>query len=119
MNKFRDGNAEWAARIFLDKTVKENVQFEVNKLALAVLGNHQLRIEESKDPEGYDRYSYCKHTTKQFCPVGNKKWKYRGHFKEYVVHGNTRLDIYLEVLRMLGNDNSTYYPIVSFRPDSE
>ncbi|MEF7558455.1 hypothetical protein [Bacillus thuringiensis] len=118
MNKFKDGDANWAVRTFLDGTVKESVQFEIKKLALAVLGNHQLKIEESKDPNGFDRYSYCKHTTKQFCPVGNQTWKYRGRFKEYVVHGNTRLDIYLEVLRMLANDSSTYYPIVSFRPDS-
>lgn len=106
-------NLEWQTRIFLDKTIKKAVQFEIEKLALAVLGNKKLKISHKK--EGFDRYSYCKHETKQYCPVGNKTWQWMGSWEEWVVFGHTKTDVYLEVLKMLANDNSTYYPIVAFR----
>lgn len=108
---------KWRARTFCDGVIKKSVQDEIYKLMLAVLGNHQLKIEESK--EGFDQYSYCKHSTKQYCPVGNRKKHYMGRFCEWVVYGHTRLDVYLEVLRLLANDNSVYYPIISFRRDEE
>lgn len=107
----------WKARTFTDTVIKKAVQDEIYKLMLVVLGNERLRIEESK--EGFDQYSYCKHSTKQWCPVGNRKKHYMGRFRGYVVYGHTRLDVYLEVLKLLANDNSAYYPIVSFRKDDE
>ncbi|WP_258831463.1 hypothetical protein [Peribacillus frigoritolerans] len=108
---------QWRARVFADKTLKVEVQKEIVKLALVLLGNHQLKTEYSK--EGFDRYSYCKHNTKQFCPVGSKTMHYKGKWREYVVYGHTRTDVYLEVLRLLANDNSTYFPVVSYRTDNE
>lgn len=108
---------QWRARTFADKVLKSEVQKEIIKLALVVLGNHKLTIEHNKD--GFDAYTYCKHETKKFCPVGNKTMCYRGKWREYVVHGHTRTDIYLEVLKLLANDNSVYYPIVSARTDDE
>lgn len=107
----------WRARVFSDKVLKTEVQKEIVKLAYVLLGNHQLKIEYSK--EGFDRYPYCKHTTKQWCPVGNKTMHYRGRWREYVVDGHTRTDVYLEVLKVLANDNSIYYPVVSYRRDDE
>lgn len=108
---------QWRARIFSDKTLKAEVQKEITKLALVVLGNHKLKIEHSK--EGFDPYVYCKHSTKQFCPVGSRTKHYRGSWREWVVYGQTRTDVYLEVLRLLANDNSVYYPIVAPRTDDE
>lgn len=108
---------QWNARTFSDKVLKKAVQDEIFKLALVVLGNHQLKVDYSK--EGFDRYPFCKHTTKQWCPVGNRTMHYRGRWREYVVYGRTRTDVYLEVLRLLANDDSTYYPIVSWRRDNE
>lgn len=107
----------WEARTFSDKVLKKAVQDEIYKLTLVLLGNHQLKIEHN--PEGFDQYVYCKHTTKQWCPVGNTKKTYRGRWREYVVYGRTRTDVYLEVLKMLANDNSVYYPVVSYRRDNE
>jgi hypothetical protein len=104
-------NIKWAARTTMDTIIKDRVQKEVYKCVLMVLGNNELTIDESK--EGFDPYPYCQHSTKQFCPVGNRKKHYRGRFREYVVYGNTRFDVYLEVLRLLGNDSSVYYPIYS------
>lgn len=107
----------WRARTFSDKVLKAEVQKEIVKLAYVLLGNHQLKIEESK--EGFDRYPYCKHDTKRWCPVGNKTMRYRGRWREYIVYGQTRTDVYLEVLKLLANDNSVYYPVVSYRRDNE
>lgn len=107
----------WRARAFSDKVLKAEVQKEIIKLAYVLLGNHELTIEYNR--EGYDTYPSCKHHLKQWCPVNNKKKYYRGKWREYVVYGNTKLDIYLEVLKLLANDNSVYYPIVSYRRDSE
>lgn len=109
-------NFFWEARTFSDKVLKKAVQDEIYKLALVLLGNHQLKIEHNK--EGFDRYSYCKHSTKQWCPTGNKAY-YCGRWREYIVYGRTRTDVYLEVLKMLANDNSVYYPVVSYRRDNE
>lgn len=108
---------QWRARTFADKAIKAEVQKEIVKLALVVLGNHKLKIEHSE--EGFDRYPYCKHSTKKFCPVGSKTMRYRGRWREYVVYGHTRTDVYLEVLKLLANDNSVYYPIVAPRTDDE
>ncbi|MED0673840.1 hypothetical protein P4S95_27225 [Aneurinibacillus aneurinilyticus] len=107
----------WNARIFADKVLKREVQTEIEKLALVVLGNKQLKIRYRK--EGFDRYAYCKHTTKQFCPIGDKKMYYQGSWEEWVVYGQTKTDVYLEVLRCLANDSSIYYPIVSYRRNDE
>lgn len=107
----------WRARTFSDKVLKAEVQKEIIKLAYVLLGNQQLKIEENK--EGFDRYPYCKHDTKKWCPVGNRTMKYRGRWREYVVYGHTRVDVYLEVLKLLANDNSVYYPVVSYRRDNE
>lgn len=107
----------WRARTFADKTLKDEVQKEIIKLAYVMLGNHQLKIEENK--EGFDRYPYCKHDTKKWCPVGSKTMRYRGRWCEYVVYGHTKTDIYLEVLKLLANDNSVYYPVVSYRRENE
>lgn len=60
-------NILWRARVFADKTIKAEVQKEIEKLALVVLGNYKLKIEHSK--EGFDRYPYCKHETKKYCPI--------------------------------------------------
>jgi hypothetical protein len=102
-------NIAWAARTTMDTIIKDRIQKEIYKCALMVLGNNKLEIDESKD--GFDQYVYCQHSTKQFCPVGARKKHYRGRFREYVVYGHTRFDVYLEVLRLLGNDSSVYYPI--------
>ena len=108
---------QWNARVFSEKVLKKAVQGEICKLALVVLGNHKLSIEYSK--EGFDNYPYCKHSTKQFCPVGSKRMHYKGSWRQYVVFGHTRTDVYLEVLRCLANDNSVYTPIVSYRRNDE
>lgn len=108
---------KWKARTFTDGVIKKAVQAEIEKLALVVLGNKQLKILHSKD--GFDRYPYCNHSTKQFCPVGQRKMEWQGRWEEWVVFGHTKTDVYLEVLRLLANDNSVYYPIVSFRRDDE
>ncbi|MEK4030838.1 hypothetical protein MKZ02_20170 [Pseudobacillus sp. FSL P4-0506] len=108
---------QWRARIFADKALKAEVQKEITKLALVVLGNHKLKIEHNK--EGFDSYVYCKHNTKQFCPVGSRTKHYRGRFRGYVVYGHTKMDVYLEVLKLLANDNSVYFPIVAPRTDDE
>lgn len=108
---------KWKARTFTDKVIKKAVQEEIEKLALVVLGNHKLLIKHNK--EGFDKYPSCKHWEKQYCPVGNKKLTYMGRWREYVVFGTSKTDIYLEVLRLLANDNSVYFPIVSFRRDDE
>lgn len=110
-------DTKWGARTFADKVIKKAVQEDIEKLALVVLGNHQLKVEFNDD--GFDPYPYCNHGTKQYCPIGHKKMKYRGRWLGYVVHGHTRTDIYLEVLRCLANDNSLYFPIVSHRRDDE
>lgn len=110
-------NLFWEARTFSDKVLKAEVQNEIVKLAYVLLGNHQLKIEEDK--EGFDPYTFCKHDTKKWCPVGNKKKYYRGRWREYVVYGSTRIDVYLEVLKMLANDSSVYYPVVDYRRDNE
>jgi hypothetical protein len=108
---------QWRARVFSDKILKAEVQKEIYKLALVLLGNHQLKVEHKK--EGFDRYPYCKHTTKQWCPVGSRTMHYMGRWREYVVFGHTRTDVYLEVLKLLANDNSTYFPVVSYRKDND
>lgn len=113
----RSEDIKYRARVFLDKTIKAEVQKEIEKLAYAVLGNKTLKVEHRK--EGFDKYPYCKHDTKNYCPVGNKNYQYMGKWDQWIVYGQTRTDVYLEVLRMLANDSSTYFPIVSFRPDSE
>lgn len=110
-------NIHWRARVFADKTLKAEVQKEIEKLVLVVLGNHQLKIEHSK--EGFDKYPYCKHNTKKYCPVGSKKMHYRGSWDCWVVYGNTKTDVFLEVLKLLANDNSVYFPIVSHRRNDE
>lgn len=110
-------NIQWEARKFADKALKKAVQDEIAKLALVVLGNNQLKIEYSE--EGFDPYTYCKHTAKKYCPIGSSKMRYRGKFREYYVYGATRTDVYLEVLKRLANDSSTYYPIVAPRLDDE
>jgi hypothetical protein len=112
-------DANWEARKFLDKTIKDQVQHEIHKLALAVLGNHKLTITKAKDDKGFDKYTYCQHSTKTYCPVGNRNWRYMGRFREYVVYGTTKTDIYLEVLKLLANDSSVYYPITSFNYNNE
>jgi hypothetical protein len=108
-NLLGDENITWSARTTMDKIIKDRVQKEIYKCVLMVLGNNKLTIDESKD--GFDQYPGCRHSTKQFCPVGSREKHYRGKFREYVVYGHTRLDVYLEVLRLLGNDSSVYYPI--------
>jgi hypothetical protein len=95
---------EWRARIFADNTLKIEVQKGIQKLALVLLGNHKLKIEYSKD--GFE----TKH---------QRTMHYRGSWREWMVFGRTKTDVYLEVLRMLANDDSTYYPIVSYRQDHE
>lgn len=110
-------NTKYKAQVFCDGVIKKAVQEEIEKLAMAVLGNHKLKIDFCE--EGFDQYPYCKHETKSFCPIGSRIKKYKGNWREYVVFGHTKTDVYLEVLRMLANKNSTYYPIVSFRYDDD
>lgn len=95
---------EWRARIFADNTLKIEVQKEIEKLALVLLGNYKLKISYSK--EGFE--------TKN-----QRTMHYRGTWRERGVFGRTKTDVYLEVLRMLANDSSTYYPVVSYRRDDE
>ncbi len=106
---------QWEARKFADKVLKKSVQDEIAKLALVLLGNHKLSVDYNK--EGFDRYPYCKHDTKKYCPVGSKTMHYRGSWREYMVYGKTRTDVYLEVLKCLANEGSLYYPVVAFRGD--
>ena len=95
---------EWRARIFADNTLKIEVQEEIQKLALVLLGNHKLRIGYSK--EGFETRNY-------------KTMRYSGSWREWRVLGETKTNVYLEVLKMLANDSSTYYPVVSYRTDDE
>jgi len=104
---------DWKARCFADKTIKKAVQDEIKTLALVVLGNNELKIEH--DPDGYDSYPSCKSWEKSYCPARKDKKKYCGKFREYVVFGETKTDVYLEVLRCLANDQSLYIPIVAWK----
>lgn len=101
-------NQEWNARLFADKVIKKAVQDEIEKLALVVLGNHKLKISYRK--EGFDNVRPSK---------TGRPYTYSGSWREWFVLGHTKTDIYLEVLRMLANDSSTYYPIVSYRYDKD
>jgi len=102
MNFSKD--VEWRARIFSDNVLKVEVQNEIKKLALVLLGNNKLKISYSK--EGYETRNY-------------KTMHYMGRWREWVVFGRTRTDVYLEVLKMLANEDSTYYPVVSYRLDDD
>jgi hypothetical protein len=101
-------NQEWYARLFADKVIKKAVQDEIEKLALVVLGNHKLKISYRK--EGFDNVRQSK---------TGRPYTYSGSWREWFVLGHTKTDIYLEVLKMLANDSSTYYPIVSYRYDKD
>lgn len=102
----------WNARTFTDKVIKSAVQKEIETLALVVLGNNELKIDYCKD--GFESNIYCDSTYKSFCPSGKSK-KYRGSWRNYVVMGQTKTDVYLEVLRCLANDSSLYIPITDYR----
>jgi hypothetical protein len=95
---------EWRARVFSDKVLKAEVQNEIKKLALVLLGNHKLKISYSK--EGFETRNH-------------RTMHYMGRWREWVVLGRTKTDVYLEVLKMLANDSSTYYPVVSYRLDDQ
>lgn len=95
---------EWRARIFSDNTLKIEIQKEIQKLALVLLGNNKLKIRCNK--EGFETRD-------------QRTMYYEGFWCEWRVLGKTRTDVYLEVIRMLGNDDSTYYPVVSFKYDDE
>ncbi|MCI1696482.1 hypothetical protein [Aneurinibacillus aneurinilyticus] len=110
-------DTQWRARVFADKVLKKEVQKEIESLALVVLGNHELKITHKK--EGFDQYPHCRNWEKKYCPVGGRKKTYMGKWGSYIVYGETRTDIFLEVLRCLANDSSLYFPIVSCRPDNE
>jgi len=101
---------DWAARMFADKAIKAAVQKEIETLALVVLGNNELVIDFSE--EGFDPYPSCRNWEKKYCR--EKKRKYRGKFRIYAVFGNTKTDIYLEVLKCLANNESFYIPITSW-----
>lgn len=101
-------NQEWNARLFADKVIKKAVQDEIEKLALVVLGNHKLKITYRK--EGFDNVRPSE---------TGRPYIYRGSWREWIVLGHTKTDIYLEVLKMLANDSSTYYPIVSYRYNND
>lgn len=99
---------EWNARLFADKVVKKAVQDEIEKLALVVLGNHKLKINYRK--EGFDHVRQSN---------TGRPYTYSGSWREWFVLGHSKTDIYLEVLKMLANDSSAYYPIVSYRYDKD
>ncbi|MFE4523970.1 hypothetical protein ACFRCQ_17990 [Cytobacillus firmus] len=99
-------NQEWNARLFADKVIKKAVQEEIEKLALVVLGNYKLKITHRK--EGFDHVRQSS---------TGRPYTYSGAWREWFVLGHSKTDVYLEVLRMLANDSSTYYPIVSYRYD--
>lgn len=44
---------------------------------------------------------------------------YRGSWDSWVVYGVTKTDVFLEVLKLLANEDSVYYPIVSPRRNDE
>jgi hypothetical protein len=103
----KDADIQWRARIFADNTLKAEVQKEIEKLALVLLGNYKLKTSYNKD--GYD---YIK-------PNKYRPYTFMGSWREWCVFGHSKTDLYLEVLKMLANDNSTYYPVVSYRQDNE
>jgi hypothetical protein len=99
-------NIEYRARVFADKALKAEVQKDIEKLALVVLGNNKMKISYNK--EGF------KERENEY-----RTMRYKGSWREWVVFGETKTDVYLEVLRLLANDSSTYFPIVSYRKDDE
>jgi hypothetical protein len=101
-------NQEWNARLFADKVIKKAVQEEIEKLVLVVLGNHKLKIDYRK--EGFDHVRPSK---------TGRPYTYSGSWREWFVLGHSKTDVYLEVLKMLANDSSTYHPIVSYRYDKD
>jgi hypothetical protein len=105
---------DWKARMFANNVIKEAVQKEIEMLALVVLGNNELKIDYNEN--GFESNVYCNSNYKQFCPSGKRK-KYMGSWKNCIVFGNTKTDVYLEVLRCLANDGSLYIPIVEWNKD--
>ena len=100
-------DTQWKARIYVDKAVKGKVFEDIKTIAYALMDGGTLSIERGD----FDPYTYCKHETKKYCPLSHKR-KYRGYLRPggYVFHGNTELEIYLEVIRALAGDQ-VYFPL--------
>lgn len=56
-----------------------------------------LYIENKKG--GYDKYSACDSWKKKYC--WSQKAEFKGSFNELVVFGNTKEEIYLEVIKYI------------------
>ena len=98
-------NQEYNARVFSDKVLKEAVRNEIEKMALVLLGNKELKFQYFRggidSRQGKDKTIY-----------------YIASWDQWFVEGKNKTEIYLEVIRLLSEESSIYFPIVSYRKDS-
>lgn len=108
----------YAGRVYLDKAIKQKAKDDIEIIAYSLIRPTQrFDIEKGE----FDRYPYCKHDTKNFCPVG-KKYKYMGYLKSknaenvdvpsgYMFYGNSKTEVYLEFIKGV-IDDGLYYPLL-------
>lgn len=106
---------KYAGRVYLDKAIKQKAKDDIETIAYSLIRPDQ-RFDITKGE--FDKYPYCKHDTKNLCPVG-KKYKYMGYLKAkdpesgapsgYMFYGNTETEVYLEFIKRI-IDNGLYYP---------
>lgn len=95
----------WTGRVWLDQAIKNQVENDLEKMVYACLGSDRLEITKGE----FDPYVSCKSSLKGICPLRSKR-KFMGYIKPggYAVFSDTKLGIYLEVLRILLSDQVAF-----------
>lgn len=107
----------YAGRVYLDKAIKKQAKNDIETIAYSLIRPDQ-RLDITKGE--FDRYPYCKHGMKAFCPTGTK-YKYQGYLRRkdenseapsgYVFYGNSETQVYLELIKAF-IDDGLYFPIL-------
>lgn len=89
--------AKWKAQIYHDKCVKAQIEEDLQVLVACLIDIESLEFEILPDKKKYDVYPSCKSWQKEYCYCKSKEMV--GKYKSYRWYGNSRTEIYCEIIK--------------------
>lgn len=99
--------ALYRARLYHDNAVTQQIEEDLYVMVRALIGDYRLTIEHDK--KGFDQYPSCKHWEKKYCGNQNKKYRAFLHGRGFVWHGNSKIEIYCNIIASIAG-NRMYLP---------
>lgn len=110
MQNEKVNSLKYQARVYTDKALIPQIEEDLRIMVYALIGDKKLEI--TQDRNGYDTYSPCKDSLKEYCPA--KKKRYQAYLPERALcwYGDSLIEIYCRIIASIAG-NKAYTPFSS------